>query len=78
MTDLTTVIHDLVHPSSARLPSCEHDAASPETDRLRAWDREHVWHAFTQMQEYEPLLIEQGEGSWLIDTEGRRYLDGSA
>jgi len=37
-----------------------------------------VWHAFTQMREYEPLLIERGEGAWLIDTEGRRYLDGSA
>lgn len=45
---------------------------------LRRWDREHVWHAFTQMQEYEPLLIERGEGCWLHDTEGRRYLDGSA
>ena len=47
-------------------------------EALHAWDKRHVWHAFTQMQEYEPLLIEQGEGCWLIDTEGRRYLDGSA
>jgi hypothetical protein len=50
----------------------------PATDRLLHWDRDHVWHAFTQMQEYEPLLIERGEGSWLVDTEGNRYLDGSA
>jgi adenosylmethionine-8-amino-7-oxononanoate aminotransferase len=42
------------------------------------WDRHHVWHAFTQMQEYEPLLIERGEGCWLFDSEGNRYLDGSA
>ncbi len=47
-------------------------------ETLTGWDRHHVWHAFTQMQEYEPLLIERGEGCWLIDTEGRRYLDGSA
>ena len=47
-------------------------------DDLAAWDRHHVWHAFTQMQEYEPLLIERGEGAWLVDTSGRRYLDGSA
>jgi adenosylmethionine-8-amino-7-oxononanoate aminotransferase len=45
---------------------------------LDYWDRHHVWHAFTQMQEYEPLVIERGEGSWLIDIEGNRYLDGSA
>jgi adenosylmethionine-8-amino-7-oxononanoate aminotransferase len=30
------------------------------------------------MQEYEPLLIERAEGSWLIDIDGNRYLDGSA
>ena len=47
-------------------------------DVLRRWDRDHVWHAFTQMQDYEPLLIERGEGCWLVDTDGRRYLDGSA
>jgi adenosylmethionine-8-amino-7-oxononanoate aminotransferase len=47
-------------------------------ESLRHWDRHHVWHAFTQMQEYEPLLIERGEGCWLIDTDGKRYLDGSA
>ena len=45
---------------------------------LLAWDRHHVWHAFTQMQEYEPLLIERGTGAWLIDVDGNRYLDGSA
>jgi len=48
------------------------------SDDLRHWDRHHVWHAFTQMQEYDPLLIERGEGCWLVDTEGNRYLDGSA
>jgi len=45
---------------------------------LAAWDQEHVWHAFTQMAEYEPLLIERGEGVFLIDTAGNRYIDGSA
>ena len=54
--------------------------ADPPADsaRLEAWDRHHVWHAFTQMQEYEPLLIERGRGAWLFDTAGRAYLDGSA
>ncbi|MFM7107585.1 MAG: adenosylmethionine--8-amino-7-oxononanoate transaminase [Planctomycetaceae bacterium] len=45
---------------------------------MAAWDRAHVWHAFTQMQEYEPVLIERGAGAWLVDVEGNRYLDGSA
>jgi adenosylmethionine-8-amino-7-oxononanoate aminotransferase len=49
------------------------------SDQLRALDLEHVWHPFTQMQLWpkdEPLIIERAEGNWLIDTEGRRYLDG--
>lgn len=43
---------------------------------LEAWDREHVWHPFTQMAEYEPLLIERGQGCTLWDIDGRAYLDG--
>ena len=49
---------------------------NPSIDQLQQWDREHVWHGFTQMAEYEPWIIERGEGNWLIDVEGRRYLDG--
>lgn len=52
--------------------------ATPPATGLAHYDKHHVWHAFTQMQEYDPLLIERGEGCWLIDTEGHRYLDGSA
>ncbi len=42
-------------------------------------DRDHLWHPFTQQRawcEEEPLLIERGEGSYLIDDRGQRYLDG--
>jgi len=49
----------------------------PET--LRQWDREHVWHPFTQMQgfrEENPLIISRGEGVYLYDLQGNRYLDG--
>jgi adenosylmethionine-8-amino-7-oxononanoate aminotransferase len=38
-----------------------------------------VWYPFTQMQEHRdapPLSIVQGEGRFLIDSEGNRYLDG--
>jgi len=47
---------------------------SPE--QLLQVDREHYWHAFTQMSEYEPLIIERAEGVWLYDTAGRKLLDG--
>jgi adenosylmethionine-8-amino-7-oxononanoate aminotransferase len=48
----------------------------PTSDQLAAWDRDHYWHAFTQMAEYVPLVIERAEGVWLYDTDGNRYLDG--
>lgn len=49
------------------------------TKRLADLDKQFVWHPFTQMKEWEAsdnLIIETGKGSYLIDTEGRRYLDG--
>jgi adenosylmethionine-8-amino-7-oxononanoate aminotransferase len=55
------------------------DAADGAT--LAAWDHRYMWHPFTQMQDWlatEPLIIERGEGNYLIDTSGRRYLDGVA
>lgn len=48
---------------------------------LAVWDRQYLWHPFTQMQEWEqeePLIIERGRGSYLFDTEGNRYLDGTS
>ena len=47
--------------------------------QLEEIDRKHIWHPFTQMKEWEeeaPLIIESGEGNWLIDVDGKRYLDG--
>jgi len=43
---------------------------------LEELDRRFMWHPFTQMAEWEPLVIERGEGNYLIDANGRRYLDG--
>ncbi|HBJ37465.1 MAG TPA: adenosylmethionine--8-amino-7-oxononanoate transaminase [Planctomycetaceae bacterium] len=45
-------------------------------DAVADADRFHHWHGFTQMAEYEPLLVERAEGNWLIDSKGRRLLDG--
>ncbi len=61
-------------------------AELPKTVDRAAWlieaDRKHLWHPFTQMQTWmdneEVIVIEKGEGCWLVDTEGRRYLDGAS
>ncbi|HEV2174436.1 MAG TPA: aminotransferase class III-fold pyridoxal phosphate-dependent enzyme, partial [Nitrospira sp.] len=49
--------------------------------QLEEWDHRYLWHPFTQMQEWEqeePLIIERGKGSYLIDIDGNKYLDGSS
>jgi adenosylmethionine-8-amino-7-oxononanoate aminotransferase len=47
---------------------------------LAARDLAHVWHPCTQMREHAsqlPLIpIVRGDGAWLVDADGRRYLDG--
>ncbi len=48
----------------------------PTREELQRWDREHVWHAFTQMAAYEPFVIARAQGRTLIDLDGREYLDG--
>lgn len=52
----------------------------PTPEQLAAWDLAHVWHPFTQADEWEadspPLIIERAEGVELIDVHGNRYLDG--
>lgn len=50
-------------------------------EQLRRWDREHVWHPFTPMQEHAadpPPIIVAGRGCILIDGDGREYIDGTA
>jgi adenosylmethionine---8-amino-7-oxononanoate aminotransferase len=46
------------------------------TSDLVELDRKVLWHPFTQMAEWDPLVIARGEGNYLFDQEGRKYLDG--
>jgi adenosylmethionine-8-amino-7-oxononanoate aminotransferase len=48
-------------------------------DELKRLDHTFLWHPFTQMQEWmgeEPCIITQGDGHYLVDVHGRKYLDG--
>lgn len=52
-----------------------------DTETLRRYDSEYLWHPFTQMSEWEGaenIIITRGEGSYIIDSDGNRYLDGVA
>ncbi len=42
-------------------------------------DKRYIWHPFTQQQSWEAdpqIVIERAEGSYLIDVQGKKYLDG--
>jgi adenosylmethionine-8-amino-7-oxononanoate aminotransferase len=45
---------------------------------LRADARDHLWLHFTRMQGYDPPVIVRGEGCYLWDDDGKRYLDALA
>ncbi|WP_407060980.1 adenosylmethionine--8-amino-7-oxononanoate transaminase [Agrilutibacter solisilvae] len=53
-----------------------------DADAWRSRDLAVLWHPCTQMREHPhtlPLLpVARGEGPWLIDHDGRRYLDAIA
>jgi adenosylmethionine-8-amino-7-oxononanoate aminotransferase len=48
---------------------------------LKNADKEFVWHPYTQMsdwQKWNNRVIVKGDGFYLVDTKGRKYLDGTA
>ncbi len=53
-----------------------------QTAIWRQRDLAHCWHPFTPHsiwgEESEILFIEKGEGVWLTDSLGRRYIDGNS
>lgn len=52
---------------------------SSQHEKLKQLDHTYVWHPFTQMQDWmrdEPCIIDSGEGHYLVDVNGKRYLDG--
>ncbi len=55
------------------------DGRRPNNSDLEREDKKYVWHPFTQMQDWlkeTPIIVERGKGNYLIDTKGKRYIDG--
>lgn len=54
---------------------------SEELLNIHQKDQKFIWHPFTQMKEWEqepPIIIVEGDGVTLTDTEGKHYLDGTS
>ena len=55
------------------------DYADIDKTMIQQWDLDYVWHPFTQHTVWnasEPLVIVAGEKEFLIDADGKRYIDG--
>ncbi len=64
----------------SRRTACAH-IVLVDTEQWIAADKAHCWHPFTRQAEWveaEPLVLVSGEGVWLQDAEGRKYIDGNA
>ncbi len=49
-----------------------------EINKLQEKDLKYIWHPCSQMKDYEtfpPTVIQKGEGVFLYDVEGNKYLD---
>jgi len=47
--------------------------------KLEQTDKQYLWHPFTQMKDWlenDQLIIERGDGVYLFDTKGNKYIDG--
>ena len=52
---------------------------SERSKKIGKYDKDFIWYPFTQMKEYEekePIIIEDSEGAYLIDSDGNKYIDG--
>lgn len=50
-----------------------------DLNSLEAWDKNYLWHPFTQMSSFlkeDPLIIKEAKGVILKDVHGKEYLDG--
>ena len=79
MLDFCAVTQSQVRPAEAntiRSASLTCFATMPSSLQTRS--RQFLWHPCTQMKSLKstpPLAIVRGDGAWLIDESGKRYLD---
>lgn len=51
---------------------------SPEARAIYEADKAYVFHSWSAQRSLDPLVISDAEGSWVVDGDGKRYLDFSS
>lgn len=67
------------YPQGKKNLPMEREMNPPSREDWIEKGRRLIWYPFTQMKEWEkevPTIISRGKGVYLIDAEGKRYLDG--
>ena len=44
--------------------------------KLKELDKKYIWHPFDQMKGADIIPIVKGEGSYVFDEDGKKYIDG--
>ena len=56
------------------------DGREQEARELAEKDARYVWHAMSRLspgsRQTSPMMVVEGDGAWITDVEGNRYLDG--
>jgi taurine-pyruvate aminotransferase len=56
------------------------DAMTPNVEEWTEKDARYVWHALSRLspgsKQSAPMMVVEGDGAWITDVEGNRYLDG--
>jgi adenosylmethionine-8-amino-7-oxononanoate aminotransferase len=80
--DMNNIICSATNTTSVKAGTSDvHEETDKEItkEQLASWDKEYLWHPFTQMKDYvnaDPLIMENGEGVILRDVDGNEYIDG--
>lgn len=64
--------------STSEFRQSQNNSLAPSIEDLQDWDRTIVWHAFSQMSEYDGLIVESASGCWLKTIDGKQVLDGAS
>ena len=61
-----------------KIPATTVAGSELSSTELSSEDRASVLHPFTALGNYHPMVITHGEGVWVYDEHGRRFLEGVA
>lgn len=79
LDNVVSIVESAVDWGKLIIELSEEPAGQTDHSSLLEKDRKYIWYPFTQMKDWvasSPVIIDRGEGTYLIDIDGNRYYDG--